>query len=154
FRLSFETLPLAVSVIWVPPWRSRPRAGFQVPISATSPKATARPTKNTVTVRPGRALVRAICLLLLRLGGRVGLELCSFVPRDGRHDLADRTTYDVEGDALGNLEVHGLVVQRTDVPDDPRGQHDFIPDGDGPLHPGHRLLPTLLRPDHQQPEQD
>ena len=32
----------------------------QVPITATSPKAAARTAKNTSTVRPGRALLRAI----------------------------------------------------------------------------------------------
>jgi hypothetical protein len=37
WRLSFETPPLAVSVIWVPPWRSSPRAGFHVPTRATRP---------------------------------------------------------------------------------------------------------------------
>ena len=38
-RLSLVTFwpSLAVNVIWVPPSRSSPSAGFQVPISATRP---------------------------------------------------------------------------------------------------------------------
>ena len=36
-RLSLLTFPEAVSVICVPPSRSRPSAGFQVPIRATRP---------------------------------------------------------------------------------------------------------------------
>ena len=36
-RLSEEGSFSAVSVIRVPPWRSRPSAGFQLPASATSP---------------------------------------------------------------------------------------------------------------------
>ena len=36
-RLSLLTLPSAISVIWVPPSRSSPSAGFQVPTRATRP---------------------------------------------------------------------------------------------------------------------
>ena len=41
-----STSSLVTRVIRVPPWRSRPSCGVQVPTRATSPKAIARPTKK------------------------------------------------------------------------------------------------------------
>ncbi len=64
-RLSLVTsLPEAVSVIRVPPSRSSPSAGFQVPPMATRPKMIATAMKNTTRVRPGRAVLRAMSVLL------------------------------------------------------------------------------------------
>src|SRR3954451_14236543 len=103
--------------------------------------------KNTVTVRPGRALVRAICLLLLRLDGSVRLEPCLNVWSHRWDDLADGGANDPESDTVGHLDLHRLVVQRADDAEDPRGQHDLVPHGHRALHPRHRLLSTLLGPD-------
>src|SRR4051794_19199062 len=58
----------AVSVIAVPPWRSRPNAGFQV-FDTARPTYMARTTSaKTSSVRPGRYAFFAI--VLLGLAGR------------------------------------------------------------------------------------
>src|SRR3954468_12762727 len=90
-RDSAVGLPLGVNRMLVPPWRSRPSSGFQLPARATSPKAIASPRKNTPRVRPGRAVLRAISVLLRDfrvIGGCVGVRL---VERD---HLADRCASD------------------------------------------------------------
>ena len=72
-RLSAAGSPLAIRVIRVPPWRSRPSSGFQVPASATRPKQDRQRRGRT---RPGcvrgGACLRAMSVLLRGLG-RAGL---------------------------------------------------------------------------------
>src|SRR4051794_20672491 len=99
-RASVVGFPLGVSRMLVPPWRSRPSSGFQVPARATSPKAIASPRKNTPRVRPGRAVLRAISVLLgdfvvgrfVRLWFLFGVRLVEH--------LADRAARDPDGHAV------------------------------------------------------
>src|SRR3954469_9470667 len=109
--------------------------------------------KNTATVRPGRALLRAIWLVLLRLHGRIDRELRVVVPSHGGRDLADRCADDADGHALGYLEVPRLLVHRPEDADDPRREHHLVTDGETALHPLHRLLAPLSGSQEQQPEQ-
>src|SRR5690349_12932430 len=71
-RFCWDGFPFAVNVIRVPPWRSRPRAGFQVPPIATRPKSTAMPIAKTINVRPAwAAALRAMSVLLDAVGARL-----------------------------------------------------------------------------------
>src|SRR4051812_49353677 len=156
-RFSWLGLPLAVRVIRVPPWRSSPRAGFQVPPMATRPKITAIPIAKTTNVRPAwAAALRAMSALLLRTGA-VGVRLV-VLRLEGLVlvlvDLAaDRAARDLDHDALGDLDQDVVVRDLAHGGVDARRQHDLLVHVQRGLHAPEFLLPSRLRPDDEEPEE-
>ena len=145
-------LPLGVSRMLVPPWRSRPSSGFQVPARATSPKAIASPRKNTAEGAPGPGGLACHLSSPPRLPHRRSAQRRAgpgFVP----DHLADRAAGDLDGHAVGDLDVRHVVVEAAHGAEDARGEHHLVPHLQRGLHAHKFLLPAGLWAHEEQPEE-
>ncbi len=134
--------PSATRVIRVPPCRSRPSSGFQDPARATRPKMIAVPRRNTTRVRPGRADVRAMSVLLGLVGNERWLD-----------DRPDGAAGDLDGHPVGDPDPEVLVGDLRHGGEDAGGEHHLVPDLQRSLHGREFPLPPAGRPDDEEPEQ-
>src|SRR5262245_31104761 len=107
-RFAGSTSPFAVSWILVPPWRSSPRLGFQLPPMATRPNRMAVPTKKNRMVRPGWRDCLATSVAPLTV-----------------EDLDDRAAGGRDDDAVGQLELDLAVLDAADGAVEAGCEHDL-----------------------------
>src|SRR6266508_1000742 len=157
-----------------PPWRSRPSVGFwcagepgiassATPTTATRISPTRRSWERRVLTRRSRLPRFGVLARLgaLFLEGRLGLlELCrlflflELLLVEVARDRGDRATVEAHHDIRGDLDLHHVFSERDHLAVQPAGGDDLVADDDRFLHGGVRALPSPLRHDDQEPEQD